>query len=478
MMSLREALRELVSSAAGKAGVALLTLLVVLSGVVMIRYPLNFGPTRWSNPAQWADNPKAVPPVWANLLPGSDRVPHRKVILTKPTTVEHGTTGGTQTFALTADMKQDRPPTFAAVSVSGITYYDRPPVFSIVIARPDGNEVVLYREVAPGPRTDEQAPFKRFDQEPRRISLTTEPAVANAMSDFFHDEYKANIAPDVLRASLNLAVVAIPDRDSPQGLKLAPGRYQLSLRAIVSDPRDKIDSVKFVLGGTAYGFMGTDSLGRDLAQGLAFGLPVALFIGIAASIVTTLIGASLGVISGYMGGKTDLLIQRVSDIISNVPLLPLLIFLVFVFGPHLLLIMLFLVVFSWPGLTILIRSMVLQIRSGQLIESAVAIGASKWRIMIRHVFPHTAPFVFAQMIFFAPAAILAEAGLSFLGLGDPSLPTWGQILEQGFRTGAVYLGFWWWIIPPGVLIIITAVTFMLLSLAMEPVVNPKLRGVR
>ena len=95
--------------------------------------------------------------------------------------------------------------------------------------------------------------------------------------------------------------------------------------------------------------------------------------------------------------------------------------------------------------------------------------------MLRHIFPQTAPFVFAQMIFFTPAAILAEAGLSFLGLGDPSIPTWGQILEQGFRTGAVYQGYWWWILPPGVLIVITALTFALLALALEPVINPKLR---
>ena len=73
--------------------------------------------------------------------------------------------------------------------------------------------------------------------------------------------------------------------------------------------------------------------------------------------------------------------------------------------------------------------------------------------MIKHIFPQIAPFVLAQMIFFTPAAILAEAGLSFLGLGDPSIPTWGQILDQGFKTGAVYVGYWWWVLPPGILII-------------------------
>ena len=79
------------------------------------------------------------------------------------------------------------------------------------------------------------------------------------------------------------------------------------------------------------------------------------------------------------------------------------------------------------------------------------------------------------MIFFAPGAILAEASLSFLGLGDPSIPTWGQMLEAGFRTGALYVGYWWWVLPPGILIVVTAVAFMLLALAAEPIVDPRLR---
>jgi peptide/nickel transport system permease protein len=119
--------------------------------------------------------------------------------------------------------------------------------------------------------------------------------------------------------------------------------------------------------------------------------------------------------------------------------------------------------------------MVLQIRSGQLVESAKALGASRTRIMLRHIFPQVAPFIVAQMIFFAPGAILAEAGLSFLGLGDVSIPTWGQVLEAGFRTGALYVGYWWWVLPPGFLIIFTALAFMLLALAIEPIVDPRLR---
>jgi peptide/nickel transport system permease protein len=169
------------------------------------------------------------------------------------------------------------------------------------------------------------------------------------------------------------------------------------------------------------------------------------------------------------------MIQRLADVVANVPVLPLLIFLLFVVGSNLGLIIFILVAFSWPGLTILVRSMVLQMRASQLIEAIQSLGASRKRIMFRHILPQVAPYVLAQLIFTAPSAILAEAGLSFLGLGDPSIPTWGQILEHGFRTGGVYVGYWWWVVPPGLLIVLTALTFMLLALGLEPVVNPRLR---
>ena len=229
------------------------------------------------------------------------------------------------------------------------------------------------------------------------------------------------------------------------------------------------------LGGTVFGIMGTDGLGRDLWQGLLYGFPVALLIAALTALLSTLIGASLGIFSGFAGGVTDSVVQRASDIVSNVPTLPLLIFIVSILGRHLWLIMLILVAFSWPGLAILVRSMVLQIRDGQLVEAARAMGASRSRIMGRHVFPQVAPFIVAQMIFFAPGAILSEASLSFLGLGDPSIPTWGQMLEAGFRTGALYVGYWWWVLPPGILIVVTALAFMLLALALEPIVDPRLR---
>ncbi len=471
-MTTRGLLRELLATGPGRAGIGLLVLLLSLSLYALAVFPLDFGSQRWSNPSVWADNPRSAPPVWTDLLSSGRSMRHAVLSTEEPAEV----TGATRTYRLRLDFEADEPPTFLTVAVGGVTYHARPPLLEVAVRRPDGTSVVVARPQVPGPRPGEAAPYERFGDEPLRVALTSGERTSTALRELFADAYAADVPPDALRDVLARALVSVPEAGAPDGLRLLHGAYQLELRATFDDPGDALGSVKFVAGGSRFGLMGTDSLGRDLAQGLLFGLPIALFIGVAASIASTAIGATLGIVSGYSGGKTDLLIQRLADIVANVPLLPLLIFLVFVVGSHLLLIILFLVAFSWPGLTILVRSMVLQLRTGQLIESAVVLGASRWRIMYRHVFPHTAPYILAQMIFFAPAAILAEAGLSFLGLGDPSVVTWGQILESGFRTGAVFLGWWWWVIPPGVLIVITALTFMLLALGMEPVVNPRLRS--
>ena len=312
---------------------------------------------------------------------------------------------------------------------------------------------VLYRHVAHGKRPDESSPTVRYKEEPMRVRLDGDPLVLDNLAQYHARWSDAQLTPiDLSESGLGTGAMFGSFLPGEKKFTSLTGRYEFILRVQGKDSQDTLGKATLVLGGSSFGLMGTDAIGRDLAVGLLFGFPVALFIGLMASSLTTAVGTTLGILSGYCGGWVDMVIQRLSDVVANIPLLPILIFIVFVFGSNLMLIILLLVVFSWPGLTILVRSMVLQLRTGQFVEASRALGAPSSRIMIRHIFPQTAPFVFAQMIFFTPAAILAEAGLSFLGLGDPSIPTWGQILEQGFRTGAVYVCYWWWILPPGLLI--------------------------
>jgi peptide/nickel transport system permease protein len=472
----RSVLREVLASGAGKVGVALAILLGSGAVLVLLTFPLDFGPTRWSDPAVWADYPKAVPPAWTAAFAAERPSEHRILEASEPSSSTARGAARVETYDLSFDQAADEPPTFLSVSQGAVTFQDRPPSLGVTLLRPDGTQVPLLRTTERGPRPGETPPYVRHGDTPLRALVSADPEVAQALAELYVETYGVDVPVQELAAETSAALFSTPAADG--SLEPLHGQYTVQLRVALADPADEVDWVRAVVGGSVYGLMGTDASGRDLAQGLAFGLPIALLIGIVASTVSTALGTALGLLSGYKGGRVDLVIQRAADVVNNVPLLPLLIFFVFILGAQLWLILLLLVAFSWPGLTILVRSMVLGLSGSQEVEAARALGASSFHILRRHIFPHTAPYVFTQLIFFVPAVILAEAGLSFLGLGDPSLPTWGQVLEDGFRTGAVFLGYWWWVVSPGLLIVITAVTFMLLALAMEPVVNPRLRSGR
>ena len=398
---------------------------------------------------------------------------HRVLTAAAPSSTTTAGRAQIRTYSLPFAYAEDEPPSFLSFDLGPVTYHARPPSMSIVLVRPDGQEVTLYRTVVRGPRPGESPPYVRNVDAPMRVLLSSETSTSEAAAKIISDTYGVTVRAEDLGGHPERALFGVPDGSG--GFTPLPGDYRVEARVAVADPTDQVGPVGVVVGGSVFGLLGTDTQGRDLAEGLLFGLPIALIIGIAAAVVSTAIGTGLGLLSGYKGGKTDLVIQRSADIVNNIPMLPLLIFMVFVLGSQLWLIMLVLVAFSWPGLTITIRSMVLGLGTSQEVEAARALGASTRHVVVRHVLPHTAPYVFTSLIFFVPAAILAEAGLSFLGLGDPSLPTWGQVLEDGYNTGAVYLGYWWWVVSPGLLIIITAVTFMLLAIAMEPIVQPRLR---
>ncbi len=458
-------------------GVVLFALLITVSIYVVFTYPPDFGPIRWSNPAVWADNPKAAPPAWIHLFSDTRPAEHQVFETTSPVHAPSGETHDLEyVFQIPFTHQADEPPTFLSFALARAVYHLRPPVVTVLLERPDGEEFTLYREILRGPRPGESPPYQRHFTEPLRVLLSAERRAVEAVAGFLKG--LEDPVPPQEQWQRNLTAALFGSPASPEAFGVLSGDYNLVVRVMVNDPADSVEKVRAVVGGSVFGALGTDILGRDLAEGLLFGLPVALLIGLTASLINTLVGTSLGLVSGYLGGVADVIIQRAADIVSNIPLLPLLIFMVFILGPNLWIIILILVAFSWPGLTIMVRTMVLQLRSGSEVEAAQALGASRTRIIFRHIFPHTAPFVFAQLVFFTPSAILAEAGLSFLGLGDPSIPTWGQILEHGFRTGAVFLGYWWWVIPPGLLIVLTAITFMFLALGMEPVVNPRLRRAR
>ena len=238
---------------------------------------------------------------------------------------------------------------------------------------------------------------------------------------------------------------------------------------------NKITESKLIIGGKAFGVMGTDELRRDLAIGLLWGTPLALFIGMVVAIASVVMGLIYGVYAGFKGKKTDEVMMRFNDVIYALPALPFLIILSVTISNSIFVMTGFLTVFGWVGIAKVARSMSLQIKTRGYVDAASMMGQKDSKIIIRHILPQLMPYAFASIAISVPAAITTEAGLSFLGLGDPSFPTWGQILHDANTFGAAARGLWWWIVPPGIMIAITGLAFVFIGNALDTIVNPKLK---
>jgi peptide/nickel transport system permease protein len=134
-----------------------------------------------------------------------------------------------------------------------------------------------------------------------------------------------------------------------------------------------------------------------------------------------------------------------------------------------------LIAFGWPGTALVTRSMALQLKEETYVEAARAFGASHGRIILKYILPQTLPYLFASMALGVPGAILTEAAVSFLGLGDPTKITWGRILNEAQASMATVNGYWWWVIPPGLMIMVAGTTFIFIGYALDTVLNPRLK---
>lgn len=221
--------------------------------------------------------------------------------------------------------------------------------------------------------------------------------------------------------------------------------------------------------------LGTNDIGQDILSEIIWGTRASLTIGVVTGMLVTIVGTTVGLISGYTGGIVDNLLMRFTDLVLIVPFLPLMILLAAFLGPSFYNLLLVMAVLLWARPARIIRSQVLSLRSRTYVEAAQAAGASSGRIMLRHILPGVLPLALAQFVMSTSLAILIEASLSFLGLGDPMQKSWGTILYYAQARGAFLTGAWlWWVLPPGLLITLTVMGFTLTGFALDRYVNPRL----
>jgi peptide/nickel transport system permease protein len=221
--------------------------------------------------------------------------------------------------------------------------------------------------------------------------------------------------------------------------------------------------------------LGLDDGGIDMLSLIIYGSRVSLIVGFAAAAVAMLIGGAVGIISGYFGGKTDITLMRITDYFLVIPDVPLMIVIAAIWGRSLTNIIIIIGVIYWTGTARIIRAQVKSVRERVYIRRAQALGASDSRIIFRHVLPQVAPLLVANTVLTVAVAIFAETALAFLGLGDPSLISWGRLIENAFVSNAISVDAWWAIAPPGIAVAVVILACTLLGTAIEDALNPRLR---
>jgi peptide/nickel transport system permease protein len=224
--------------------------------------------------------------------------------------------------------------------------------------------------------------------------------------------------------------------------------------------------------------LGTDHLGRSVWTQFVWGSRISLLIGLTATVLAMVIGTLVGVVAGFFGGRVGGVLMRLTEWFLVIPFLPLALALAAVLGPSVENIILVIGITSWPSTARLVRAQVLTVKERLYVDRSRALGASNRHLMGRHVMPNIAPLILANTTLTVPIAILSETTLSFLGLGDPSRPSWGKMLEDGFAAGALSQHAWWYFIPPGLGVMLVVLAFVLCGHALEEILDPRLREQR
>jgi peptide/nickel transport system permease protein len=239
------------------------------------------------------------------------------------------------------------------------------------------------------------------------------------------------------------------------------------------DPWDMVAEPYLAPGADPHYALGTDMMGRDLSAGIFHGARVSLLIGLVATSVALLLGVTIGALSGYYGGRVDRALMRLTELFQTIPAFLFAIVLVAIFEPSVTTIVLAIGVVSWPPVARLTRGEFLGLRSREFVLACEAMGMSDVRIIVRHCLPNAAAPIIVTGSLMVATAILTEAGLAFLGLGDPNVMSWGTIIGAGRE---VLRSAWYVCTLPGIAILLTVLAINLVGEGLNDALNPRLRN--
>lgn len=448
-------IHEFKNSKIGLFGIAILLYLICISIYAILTIPLD-SYRQWNNPNYWINYPKAAMPAWINIFSSLKQPEH--LMMDKPI-ISHQVEDGTLTVKNTYKFlfNYDFFPSDFMLNYA-VQYGVIPPIVSIQLTRPDGYTFDLVSKSLPSAEGNMSSFYDTI--------YSTQEDIKHNLRSYLH---KFSYDVDDSRPEQMLF-------SSQSGPRVLKGQYMLTQSFTFFNGEDHVLNSQLIVGGKVYGLLGTDELRRDLSIGLLWGTPIALLIGLSVSILSILIGSVYGVMAAYKGKRIEQGMMMIVQFFVSIPTIPILIIFSVSIGQSIFLIIGFLIIFSSVGQALVSRSMGLQIKNFQYVEASKLLGERDTKIVFRHILPQLVPYLFANIALSVPGAILGEAGLSFFGLGDPTIPTWGQIFHDAQTFSATARGLWWWILPPGIMIGITGLAFVLIGYTLESIVNPQKKG--
>lgn len=442
----------------GMVGIAFL--LIFIAMVVFEPFIIAFPEAnrRWRDITYWEDNPVNAHPAWVNFFTSKDLT---------PTTSIH---------KHTEQVQEDSGLKFYDYEFTYDYAYDIAPNDILFRAKAKGDVSILMSVVRPDNQEISLFEYTTSSSELRDMKASVGKASISNLIEFAQ-QYDTHLSFDsTTRNTMKPAEIIFAEAKEGIATNPAPlkGEYKFKVTAVMLGD-GTIEKPHLVVAGKVFGLLGTDAAKRDIWSGVICGVKWALLIGLLTSFVSVVIGVLYGVASAFFGGWVDSAMMRFYEVFSSIPMLPVFIVVGAVFKPSIWTMIIMMCLFFWTGAVRTVRSIGLQIKEETYVEAAHALNASSARIIFRHMVPQLVPFSFASMALSVPGAILYEATVSLLGLGDATIVTWGQILHDAMQANALLQGLWWWVVPPGLFIALMGMTFNFVGFAMDTILNPKLR---
>ncbi|MGB9778267.1 MAG: ABC transporter permease [Candidatus Bathyarchaeales archaeon] len=460
----KETFKQLLAYKSAVVGLCILGFIIGLSIYAVVTIPYEEAVRAWRLGEDISiNNPRNAAPNWINLFL-QKKLPETIIMDTLTSgsgarkAIVPGETLGAIRIEFSFEFNYDDFPSELNLFLTA-KYNETAPYITIDWIKPDGETIRLNEMIV-----------KSTD----RYYISIDSKLATKLDAYLSEKIGQEIPYEI---PPQLALFAVEDESllKPETAQVLKGKYKMVIQGILFESSSDMDA-KLVVYGKVFGLAGTDHLRRDLMVALLWGAPIAVSFGVLASVSISLLQMIIAAVSAWYGRWADMLLQKATEFNMILPFLPILMMIAVFYKLSIWVLLVVVIALSIFGSGVkTYRAMFLQVKELPYIEAAQTYGASSVRIIFRYMIPKVLPTIIPSLVLSVSGFVFLEAALAIMGLGDPTAPTWGKIINDAYNKGALYKGYFYWVLEPSFLLVLTALGFAMLGFALDKIFNPKLR---